>query len=233
MSRAHAHRPLELLVADVRQRPPRDRSGTRTGSRSSTGSRCPRACAGPAARRRPAASGRRSAGAEDRRPVELGGEDVGPEAAQVGVVAQPRVAHQLQDRAVELDHAVGRRSRARATPLRARWPWSKPCSNIRQRPDMRRCEWIVRPLSKRRKRCLPWVSMRRRARRRASPASDPGHGGAGGWRSAPAAGPPAGGAGAGRSTGWCLPRASPDHTNTPFESAKKRIFRLFMRPGGL
>ena len=150
--------PLEVLVADVGERPPGvdparvealvlpevPDAGERALVQQRVGDR-PRRVVGAQA-------------GEDRLPVELRGEDVGAQPPQVGVEAQrvSRISSRIGPLNWTMEWpAVSITSHA----ARDRRPWSKPCSKTRQRPDIRRWEWTVRSLSKRRKRCFPWVSM--------------------------------------------------------------------------
>ena len=108
------------------------------------------------------ASGRpRAGGAGSARSSKLRREDVGPErrrcagrsACATSVISSSTgpsncddlvlAAAQHEPRAARRARPARRRARARATS-----------------PVMRRCEWIVRPPSKRRNRCLPWASTR-------------------------------------------------------------------------
>ena len=106
--------------------------------------------------------------------VELGGEDVGPEAGDALVEAGPRLRHQLEHGAVEL-HDLGAGA-AQHEPGGARAAVQRcPPRTTRHEPVIRRCEWIVSPPSKRRNRCLPWAStsLHRAARQALRPAVAP------------------------------------------------------------
>ena len=98
--------------------------------------------------------------AEEALVVELGGEDVGAEAGDPLVDAGARVGHQLEHGSLELDDRL---CRSRRITSQAAREGRRSASSTRHEPVMRRCEWIVSPPSKRRKRCLPWASTERTA----------------------------------------------------------------------
>ena len=85
------------------------------------------------------------------------GQDVGPEGGEPLVEARARLGHQLEHRAAELDHVLPVAGASRARPTDG----AGPSGRTRQEPVMRRCEWMTRSPSKRRKRCLPWASTER------------------------------------------------------------------------
>ena len=144
---------------------------------------------------------------EDRRPVQLVGEDVGPEPPQVRVEAPGGCPASARGSGPGTERPCGPPSRGPATP-RARGARRRSRrSKIRQRPDIRRWEWIVRPLSQRRNRCFPWVSIDLTGLRRASRATGRARAGAAGCRSAPAVCRPERAVAGPRSRGSCLPRA--------------------------
>ena len=160
--------PLELLVADVGSRAPRiDPALVQALVLPEVPDARERALVEQRVGDRPG----RVVGAqahEDRRPVELVGEDVGPQPPQVGVVAQAAVADQLEDRAPELHHRVDRglehQPRGAGAPPHvetgARRSASGPTTQDAPAPTSAGGS-DVRPLSQRRKRCLPWVSIER------------------------------------------------------------------------
>ena len=91
---------------------------------------------------------------QERRLVELGGEDVRPSFAS---------RRSKRTRLAVISSSTGPLSWATTlSPRRigARWRAAsgQSASRTRHLPLMRRCEWIVRPLSKRRNRCLPCAS---------------------------------------------------------------------------
>ena len=165
-SRAQRHDVSQLLVADVG----RGRQGSilqARGSRSSRGCRSRPACAGRAARRRPAGSDRRNAAGGGSPASRARRRGCPVPAAQVGVEAQPQSRISSRIGPLYWTTVLGRGLESRAMPCgrgprrRPSLSGSRPGSNTRQRPDMRRWECTVRSLSKRRKRFLPWVSIDR------------------------------------------------------------------------
>ena len=108
-----------LGVGDPRQPPPRVDARPPSSPRPSRCSRSRRRCAGRAARRRSPASGRRRAAARRKRvSVELLGEHVGAERREPLVEARAALGHQLEHRAVELDHLVPARAQHEPRPAR-------------------------------------------------------------------------------------------------------------------
>ena len=117
------------------------------------------ACAGRAARRRSAASGRPRAGAAGTRSRSSSGARMsGPSPARRWskrvrdsvISSSTGPSNWTTSRAAAAQHEPGARGGRAASAARR--------SSTRHEPVMRRCEWIVRPPSKRRKRCLPWAS---------------------------------------------------------------------------
>ena len=148
-----------------RRRSPRGPAATgrcrpRSSPRSSTGSRCRRSSAGRAARRRSRASGPRgAAGAGTPASSSSGARMSGPSAAS-------RWSKRVRDSVIS--SSTGPRSWITSCPpLRITSQaedGAGPSGRTRQEPVMRRCEWITRSPSKRRKRCLPWTSTERTER---------------------------------------------------------------------
>ena len=142
--------------------------------------------------------------AQERGLVELGGEDVGPEAGQPLVEARARLGHQLEHRAPGAGRRPARRAGAPArpcdgTPGRRRAPArSRSCAGASGSPGRPRSAGTGACRGRR-----PTAPPGRRAAR----ASGRGRSAGAAWRSRPAPGPPApAGSGSPRS-GWCRPRA--------------------------
>ncbi len=89
---------------------------------------------------------------------------VGPERGQPLVEPRPPLGHQLEQRAVELDHLVVAARGTRSRPAAPSGPSRSPGPYTPHTPTIPRCECSTRSPSKRRNRCLPCVSTLRTAR---------------------------------------------------------------------
>ena len=141
------------------------RCPARSSPRPSTGCRCRRACAGRAARRRSGASGRPRAG----------GAGTAARRTRARGCPGPRPAIRWSKRVREsvISSSTGPsncttspspRAQDEPRPAAASGASAARACRCPTTPVMRRCEWIVRPPSKRRNRCLPCASTARTAR---------------------------------------------------------------------
>ena len=133
---------------------------------------------------------------------------VGAERRQPLVEARPPLGDQLEQRPVELDHLVIAGAEHDPRPPRRAAASGDSGPYTPQMPVIPRCEWITRSPSKRRNRCLPWVSTLRTARPSRRAASGRARAADAASGSRPARDPRAPGGSGWPRTRSCRPRAS-------------------------